>query len=167
MEVSLKFPTETDHTLSNLTIQIGDDIIEGKILKKEKAKEKYDDAIAAGNTAVMAEEKEDEKDVVNLKVGNLLAGQEAIVRFKFLTVLKIENGAYSLRVPQSFFPLCNADYLYSFTAEIKAQSPIIYVSAPENAVAFRADENPNFLTIERQGASGSEVVKDLNVYYRT
>jgi len=74
MEVSLKFPTETDHTLSNLTIQIGDDIIEGKILKKEKAKEKYDDAIAAGNTAVMAEEKEDEKDVVNLKVGNLLAG---------------------------------------------------------------------------------------------
>jgi len=74
MEVSLKFPTETDHTLSNLTIQIGDDIIEGKILKKEKAKEKYDDAIAAGNTAVMAEEKEDEKDVVNLKVGNLLPG---------------------------------------------------------------------------------------------
>jgi len=74
MEVSLKFPTEADHTLSNLTIQIGENIIEGKILKKEKAKEKYEDAIAGGNTAVMAEEKEDEKDVVILKVGNLLAG---------------------------------------------------------------------------------------------
>jgi hypothetical protein len=47
----------------------------------------------------MAEEKEDEKDVINLKVGNLLAEQEAIVRFRFLTVLKIEFGAYSLRIP--------------------------------------------------------------------
>ncbi len=37
MEVSLKFPTEPDHTLSNLTIQIGENIIEGKIFKKEKA----------------------------------------------------------------------------------------------------------------------------------
>jgi hypothetical protein len=149
MEVSLKFPTEADHTLSNLTIQIGENIIEGKILKKEKAKEKYEDAIAGGNTAVMAEEKEDEKDVVSLKVGNLLAGQEAIIRFKFTTILKVEMGAYVLKIPQSFFPLCDADYLYSFIAEIQAQSPITYVSAPENAVAIRSDEKPNFLTIER------------------
>ena len=34
--------------------------------------EKYEDAVASGNTAVMAEEKEDEKDVIRLKVGNLL-----------------------------------------------------------------------------------------------
>jgi Ca-activated chloride channel family protein len=106
MEVTLKFPTEADHALSNLTIQIGEDVIEGKVMKKEKAKEKYEDAIASGNTAVMAEEKEDESDVVSLKVGNLLAGQEAVVRFRFLTMLKIECGAYVLKVPQSFFPAC-------------------------------------------------------------
>ncbi len=47
----------------------------------------------------MAEEKADETDVVSLKVGNLLSGQEAIVRFRFLTMLKIECGAYVLRVP--------------------------------------------------------------------
>jgi hypothetical protein len=115
----------------------------------------------------MAEEKEDEKDVINLKVGNLLPGQEAIVRFRFLTVLKIECGAYALRIPQSFFPLCNADYLYSFVAEIVAQSAITYVSVPEHAEATRSDAKPNMLTIERKGASGSEVVKDLVIYYRT
>jgi hypothetical protein len=37
MEVTLKFPTEAEHTLSNLTIQIGENVIEGKIFKKEKA----------------------------------------------------------------------------------------------------------------------------------
>ena len=48
------FPVEKDHALGKLNIQIGDDIIEGKILNKEKAEEKYEDAVAGGNTAVMA-----------------------------------------------------------------------------------------------------------------
>ena len=54
LEVTLMFPVEKDHTLGKLNIQIGDDIIEGKILNKEKAEEKYEDAVAGGNTAVMA-----------------------------------------------------------------------------------------------------------------
>lgn len=137
MEVTLKFPTEPDHALGNLTIQIGDNIIEGKVMKKEKAKERYEDAIASGNTAVMAEEKDDETDVVRLKVGNLLSGQEAVVRFRFLTMLKIECGAYVLKVPQSFFPTCQVDYLYNFTASIKAESTISYISVPENAEVER------------------------------
>ena len=45
----------------------------------------------------MAEENED--DMVNLKLGNLLAGQEAIVRFQLLHVLRVECGAYVVRVP--------------------------------------------------------------------
>jgi hypothetical protein len=115
----------------------------------------------------MAEEKEDEKDVISLKVGNLLPDQEAIVRFRFLTVLKLEYGAYALKIPQSFFPLCDADYLYSFVAEIQASSTITYVSVPENAETIRNDAKPNLITIERRGASGNEVVKDLSVFYRT
>lgn len=37
MEMTLKFPQEKEYALGKLTIQIGDNIIEGKILKKEKA----------------------------------------------------------------------------------------------------------------------------------
>ena len=37
-----------------MTIVIGDKEIEAKIMEKEKAKEKYEDAVASGNTAVMA-----------------------------------------------------------------------------------------------------------------
>ena len=56
LEVTLKIPTEKDHALGQLTIQIGDIVIEGKIMNKEKATEKYEGAIAGGHTAVMAEE---------------------------------------------------------------------------------------------------------------
>ena len=35
-------------------IKIGEKIVEGKVMEKEKAKEKYEDAIAGGHSAVMA-----------------------------------------------------------------------------------------------------------------
>lgn len=37
MEVTLKFPTERDYAFSKLTVQIGDSVIEGKVLQKQKA----------------------------------------------------------------------------------------------------------------------------------
>jgi Ca-activated chloride channel family protein len=119
LEVTLKFPIEQEYALGRLTIEINDDIIEGKILKKEKAQEKYEDAIASGHTAVMAEEDKDEPDMVNLKVGNLLAGtKKLLVRFRLLHVLRVECGAYVVRVPMSFFPASEADYAYTFRTVI-------------------------------------------------
>jgi hypothetical protein len=38
---------------------------------------------------------------------------------------------------------------------------------PENAETTRNHAKPNLITIERRGASGNEVVKDLSVFYRT
>jgi len=49
-------------------------LIEANIKEKEEAKEKFDDAIAAGHTAVMAEKSEKKKDSMTLKLGNLLPG---------------------------------------------------------------------------------------------
>ena len=84
LEVTLMFPIEKDHSLGKLTIQIGDTIIEGKIMSKVKAEEKYEDAMAGGHTAVMAQESEEQPDMVKVKVGNLLPLQEAIVHFQLL-----------------------------------------------------------------------------------
>jgi hypothetical protein len=38
---------------------------------KEKAKEKYEDAISRGNAAVMAEESEKSKDILKMTVGGI------------------------------------------------------------------------------------------------
>ena len=84
LEVTLMFPIEKDHALGKLTIQIGDTIIEGKIMSKVKAEEKYEDAMSGGHTAVMAQEIEEQPDMVKIKVGNLLPLQEAIVHFQLL-----------------------------------------------------------------------------------
>jgi len=55
-----------------MTITIGNKTIEGKIMKKEKAKEKYDDAIASGKAAVKLTESK--FDFLELNIGNILPG---------------------------------------------------------------------------------------------
>jgi hypothetical protein len=67
--------------VGKLTIQIGDNVIEAKVLSKEKAEEKYEDAVAGGHTAFMAKESESDPGIIDLKVGNLLSKQEAVVQF--------------------------------------------------------------------------------------
>ena len=84
LEVTLMFPIEKDYALGKLTIQIGDTIIEGKIMSKDKAEEKYENAMSGGHTAVMVQESEEHPELVRIKVGNLLPLQEAIVHFQLL-----------------------------------------------------------------------------------
>ena len=86
-----------------MLIKVGDqDTIEGKVLIKQKAQEKYEDAIAKGNTAVMATE--GSKGRINIQIGNLLAGQEVQVEVEMISIVKIDVGAYCLKIPIEFFP---------------------------------------------------------------
>ena len=57
--------------MSKLKATIGDREVECLIWEKEEAKEKYDDAIAAGHAAVLGDKK---KDALSIKIGNLLPG---------------------------------------------------------------------------------------------
>ena len=50
-----------------------------RIIKKEKAQEKYEDAVAGGDAAIMAETISKEKTLV-IKLGNLLPEQSATLK---------------------------------------------------------------------------------------
>ncbi|CDW87306.1 UNKNOWN [Stylonychia lemnae] len=52
VEATYQFPTDPDVVVSRLVIEMDDRVIEGKIMEKEKAQEKYDDAIAGGKAAI-------------------------------------------------------------------------------------------------------------------
>ena len=93
-----------EYSLGELNVQIGDNYIQGKIMEKEKDQEKYEDALASGNTAAIATENKEEKDTLTMNLGNLLPNQQAIVHYQFLYTLKIDFGSYYLWFPGTFFP---------------------------------------------------------------
>ena len=58
---------------------IDDREVQTKIEEKERAYERYSDAVAGGNTAVLTERQKKE-DVLAIKLGNLLPNQVAILK---------------------------------------------------------------------------------------
>eukprot|EP00352_Strombidinopsis_acuminata_P007545 CAMPEP_0176370518 /NCGR_PEP_ID=MMETSP0126-20121128/24048_1 /TAXON_ID=141414 ORGANISM="Strombidinopsis acuminatum, Strain SPMC142" /NCGR_SAMPLE_ID=MMETSP0126 /ASSEMBLY_ACC=CAM_ASM_000229 /LENGTH=70 /DNA_ID=CAMNT_0017729595 /DNA_START=263 /DNA_END=475 /DNA_ORIENTATION=- len=55
VEVTLEFPCDKKTLISKMMAQIDDKVVNGKVEKKERAEQKYDDAIASGNTATLME----------------------------------------------------------------------------------------------------------------
>ena len=49
IEISYKFPKIAEQIIAGMKVSIGDKTIEANILEKEKAQDKYDDAVASGN----------------------------------------------------------------------------------------------------------------------
>ena len=72
MEATYEFPLEKNTLLAKLTAELNGNKIEAQIRDKEKAQERYDDAVAAGNTALIAERDMDKKETMRIKLGNLL-----------------------------------------------------------------------------------------------
>ena len=76
-ECSYEFPLSKETVLAKLIAQIDGKTVEAKVKAKEEAKEIYEDAIAAGNAAVLADRQSDKKESMTVKLGNLLPQQEA------------------------------------------------------------------------------------------
>lgn len=105
VEATYQFPTDPDqHTVvSNVLFQLGDKEVEGKVIGKEKAQERYDDAIAGGNAALMVQESAKDKDLLEMQIGGIQPAQEVRVTVQLLKQLEVEAGAYCLRVPTAYF----------------------------------------------------------------
>jgi Vault protein inter-alpha-trypsin domain len=67
------FPTDPDQNtvVSKIVFEMGDKRVESKITEKEKAKERYEDAIAGGHAAVLFEESEKDKDLLKMTLGGI------------------------------------------------------------------------------------------------
>jgi Ca-activated chloride channel family protein len=72
LECEYEFPFEKDVVLTSLRAKIGDREIETVVEGKEKAQEKYDDSVAKGNAAVLANRKQAaDQEYLTVKIGNL------------------------------------------------------------------------------------------------
>ena len=138
VEATYEFPLDKSALVSKLMATIGGKTIEAKVREKEEAKERYDDAIAAGNAAVLAERQSDKKESMTIKLGNLQPQQDAIINLQVITQLKVLNGSYQFELPMAFYPdyskhgARKGDYPIDFNYQVHLQtkSPISSLSLP-------------------------------------
>jgi hypothetical protein len=106
MECVYKFPASDKYIVTGIEVKVGDKVIEAEIMEREAADEKYDDAVAAGHTAINMKHDSNQSDIISLNVGNLLPDQEVEVNVKFLYKMESTNnpGSFSYIFPFQLIP---------------------------------------------------------------
>ena len=92
-----------------MMITVGERTIEAQVMENQKAQDKYDDAIAAGNAAALMKESKENADLYQIHIGNILPGQTAKVEIHLIQPLTIQACAYNFVLPLSYFPKYYAD----------------------------------------------------------
>ena len=93
MECEFIFPIDEQTILAEFEASIDGRTIRTNVKEKEQAEEIYDDAVAGGNTAVIAKRRKKE-ETLSLKLGNLGPGQEATLKLQIVSSLEIVGSHY-------------------------------------------------------------------------
>ncbi len=97
IEATYVFPLPDRAAVTRFRMEIAGRVIEGVIEERGRAREQYDEAIAAGHRAAITEE--DRAGVFTLRVGNLMPGDVAVVRLTLVGPLPIDDGEATFRFP--------------------------------------------------------------------
>ena len=102
VEAVYSFPLDESCAVSGFLIEVGGKVIGGKIEEREKAFERYDEAMAQGHGAFLVDQ--DRPNIFTASVGNLLPDQEAVVRLSYATELEQNGDAIRLLIPTTISP---------------------------------------------------------------
>ena len=102
IEAVYTFPLPLDAVLLELSVEIGGRVLKGVVVGKKVAEEKYEDAIAAGDAAVMLEMIEPGLYTMNL--GNLLSQEKATITFSYAILYRWAADQLRLFLPTTVAP---------------------------------------------------------------
>ena len=97
LEATYIFPLPDRAAVTRFRMEVAGRVIEGLLEERGQAREQYDQAIAAGHRAAIAEE--ERPGVFTLRVGNLMPGEAATVELTYCGVLPYSDGEVTFRFP--------------------------------------------------------------------
>ncbi|MDH5181606.1 MAG: VIT domain-containing protein, partial [Gammaproteobacteria bacterium] len=102
IEAVYTFPMPIDAVLLNMTVQIGERTLSGRILPKKEAEERYEEAITDGNSAMMLQKVESGMYTAN--VGNIAPGERVSLVMTYTTRHELRDGSVRFRLPTVIAP---------------------------------------------------------------
>ena len=91
IELIIEIPMRSELIFDSFIAKIKDEIIKSKIVEKEKAEEKYNDAMAKGNTGLLTSYNLEEK-FYSVKIGNLPSKEILELKCYFIQFIPINKG---------------------------------------------------------------------------
>ncbi|WP_395145859.1 VIT domain-containing protein, partial [Armatimonas sp.] len=98
VEAIYTFPLPENAAVDDMTIKIGKEgVIKGTIKRRDEARQIYNAARAAGQTAALLDQERD--NIFTQSIANLLPGEQVAVQISYVMPLKYEDGHYEFVHP--------------------------------------------------------------------
>jgi Ca-activated chloride channel family protein len=102
IEAVYTFPLPVDAVLLELELAIGNRRLKGVVVERKAAEEQYEDAVEAGDTAVMLQVIE--PGLYTMNVGNLLPGETATIKISYAMLYRWTEDRLRLLLPTTVAP---------------------------------------------------------------
>ncbi len=102
IEVVYVFPLPEDAAVCGFRARFGAEQVEGRVQARDKAFATYDDALIDGRMAALLDQ--ERPNVFTASLGNLPAGEEAVLEIRYVARLRPEGDAYRLTFPTTVSP---------------------------------------------------------------
>lgn len=97
LEATYVFPLPDRAAVTSMRMTAAGRVVEAKLRERGEAREEYDEAVAAGRRAAIAEE--ERPDVFTMRVGNIGPGERISVELTLAGALPVEDGEATFRFP--------------------------------------------------------------------
>ncbi|MCD6136884.1 VWA domain-containing protein [Candidatus Bipolaricaulota bacterium] len=102
IEAVYTFPLASKAALLGLKVTIGDRELQGTVIEKGSAEERYEEAITDGDTAIMLELLE--PGLYTMNIGNILAGEEVSVAITYAELYSWQGDILRFHLPTTISP---------------------------------------------------------------
>ncbi|KAN0028067.1 hypothetical protein ACTFIV_009896 [Dictyostelium citrinum] len=160
VEAKYQLPLHPTSVVSNFQIEYQDKVIQGKIKEKEKALEKYNDAIASGGQAFMATKSDD--GYFNLTLGNLPPKENVKVRVVISSELGTHtDGQLHYCLHRYMFPSYSFNFIFNVSLKFSIPIKSIDCDGIDINVAYKEDSNKKEAKITTKQGNTSGVKKNI------
>lgn len=153
IEAVYTFPLPWGAVLMSLEFDINGKTLSGVVVPRAVGEARYEKAVDQGDTAVLLERAADGLYTAN--VGNLMAGESAVVRYRYAQLLRFEKGQVRLTVPTVIAPRYGAaekaglaphqvpdtsmfaEYPFSISITLAGELANGSIACPSHSVAIR------------------------------
>ncbi len=102
IEAIYTFPLPQEAAVDDLTMQIGERVIKGKIMRREEAQAAYGAAKQLGKVASLLDQ--ERPNIFTQQVANIMPGRGVRIVISYVETLKYENGSYEWSFPMVVGP---------------------------------------------------------------
>ncbi|RMG30277.1 MAG: VWA domain-containing protein, partial [Gammaproteobacteria bacterium] len=162
IEAVFTFPVPRDALLLDVELALGERCLRGRVVARDAARERYEDAITDGDTAVLLEELE--PGLYHLSLGNLQPGETAVLRYRYAQLLHWQGGL-RFALPTALAPRYGdpaasgldpaqvpevdlmASYPFTFRMRVEGRLAAAKVDSPTHAIHVKGGEGALEITL--------------------